>query len=83
MAIGDDPLSTPITGETTAAQVEEIRKALAAEQNRMREEMERQRQEARRLELEKAQLEGLTEYHSNRQSQIGRASCRERVSSPV
>ena len=70
MAVGDDLLSTPITGETTAVQVEEIRKALAAEQNRMREETERQRQEARRLELEKAQLEGLTEYHSHRQSRL-------------
>ena len=71
MALGDDqpppdPLSTLITGETTATEMEEIRKALAAKQNRMREETERQRQEARRLELEKTQLEGLTEYHSRR-----------------
>ena len=82
MAVGDgtegetsgnipDPLSTPITGETTAAQVEEIRKALAAAQDRMREEMERQRLEARRLELQKSQLDGLTEYHSNRRSRLG------------
>ena len=46
MALGDDrppldPLSTPITGETTAAEVEEIRKALVAEQTRIREETER------------------------------------------
>ena len=46
--------------------MEQIRNALAAEQARLREETDRQRAEANRLQLEKAQIEGLSEYHNHR-----------------
>ena len=68
-----DPFTTPINVEMPAAQMEQIRTALATEQARLREETDRQRAEANRLQMEKAQIEGLSEYHNRRRPFTTRA----------